>query len=205
MGLCSAPPDFNEGAFNSDVADFVAFYGNQPIDRFQLGGALNEMGRILSRYRLVLPSGVASLIKTFALLESTAQLLSPSLNVLKLIESYQHKILLRRYSPRAQWQKFQGMLGDWRRLGERLPRGLDDIFKKIQTGTFDLHLDHRRLEPSVNRLVMGMITSALFLGSAVLWSNKVPPVMDGFPVAGVLGCALSLVLGVRLLVKIWRE
>jgi ubiquinone biosynthesis protein len=205
MDLCSAPPDFNETAFNSDVADFVAFYGNQPIDRFQLGGALTEMGRILSRYQLILPSGVASLIKTFAMLESTAQLLSPSLNVLKLIESYQRKILLRRFSPRAQWQKFQGVLGDWRRLGERLPRGLDDIFRKIQSGKFDLHLDHRRLEPSVNRLVMGMITSALFLGSAVLWSNRVPPVVQGFPVAGVLGCALSLVLGVRLVVKIWRE
>jgi ubiquinone biosynthesis protein len=203
--LCSAPPDFNESAFNSDVADFVAFYGNQPIDRFQLGGALNEMGRILSRYQLILPTGVASLIKTFAMLESTAQLLSPSLNVLKLIESYQHKILLRRYSPRAQWQKLQGMLGDWRRLGEKLPRGLDDILKKIQSGKFDVHLDHRRLEPSVNRLVMGMITSALFLGSAVLWSNKVPPVVDGFPAVGVFGCALSLILGVRLVVKIWRE
>ena len=122
-----------------------------------------------------------------------------------MIESYQRKILLRRYSPRAQWQKFQAVLGDWRRLGERLPRGLDDIFKKIQGGKFDIHLDHRRLEPSVNRLVMGMITSALFLGSAVLWSNKVPPLVDGFPLAGVLGCALSLALGSRLLAKIWRE
>jgi ubiquinone biosynthesis protein len=204
MNLCSAPPDFDEGGFNSDVADFVAFYGNQSIDRFKLGDALNEMRRILSVYRLNLPGGVANLIKTFAMLESTAQLLSPSLNVLKLLESYQRKILLRRYSPRAQWQKFQAVLGDWRRLGERLPRGLDDIFKKIQSGKFDIHLDHRRLEPSVNRLVMGMITSALFLGSAVLWSNKVPPVVDGFPVVGVLGCALSLALGLRLLVKIWQ-
>ena len=205
MDLCSVGPDFDEGAFKSDVADFVAFYGNQPIERLQLGGALNEMSRILSGYRLNLPGGVASLIKTFAMLESTAQLLSPSLNVLKLIESYQRKILLRRYSPRAQWKKFQAVLGDWRRLGERLPRGLDDIFKKIQGGKFDIHLDHRRLEPSVNRLVMGMITSALFLGSAVLWSNKVPPLVDGFPLAGVLGCALSLALGSRLLAKIWRE
>ncbi|MGA3006444.1 MAG: AarF/ABC1/UbiB kinase family protein [Opitutaceae bacterium] len=203
--LCSAPPEFDETAFNADVAEYVSFYGHQAIDRFQLGGALQEMARILTRYQLILPGGVASLIKTMAMLESTAQLLSPSLNVLKLIESYQHKILLRRYSPRAQWQKFQNVLGDWRRLGERLPQGLDDIFRKIQSGTFDLHLDHRRLEPSVNRLVMGMITSALFLGSAILWSNRVPPVVGGFPVVGVAGCLLSLALGARLLTRIWRE
>jgi ubiquinone biosynthesis protein len=205
MSLCDAPDGFDERAFHSDVADFIAFYGNQPIDRFQLGGALNEIRRILSRYRLILPGGVASLIKTFALLEGTARLLSPSVNVIKLIESYQYKIIGRRYSPRAQWQRLQNVLGDWRRFGEKLPRGLDDIFRKIQSGKFDIHVDHRRLEPSVNRLAMGMIVSALFLGSAILWSNRVPPVIRGFPVVGVLGCALSAALGARLLVKIWRE
>jgi len=52
---------------------------------------------------------------------------------------------------------------------------------------------------------MGMITSSLFLGSAVLWSNKVPPLVGGFSVVGVLGCGLSVVLGLRLVNKIWRE
>jgi len=205
MDLCSAPDDFDEGAFSADVADYVAFYGSQSIDRLQLGGALNEMVRIISRYQLILPSSVSSLIKMFVMLEGTARLLSPAVNMLDLIGSYQRKILRRRLSPRAQWKKWQRVLGEWRHIGETLPRGLNEVFKKIQSGTFDIHLEHRRLEPSVNRLVMGMITSSLFLGSAVLWSNRVPPVVNGFSVVGVLGCALSVVLGLRLLNKIWRE
>ncbi len=205
MELCSAPADFDEGAFSADVADYVAFYGSQSIDRLQLGGALNEMVRIISRYQLILPSGVSSLIKMFVMLEGTAQLLSPAVNMLELIGSYQRKILRRRLSPRVQWRKWQRVLGEWRHIGESLPRGLDEVFKRIQSGTFDIHLEHRRLEPSVNRLVMGMITSSLFLGSAVLWSNKVPPLVGGFSVVGVLGCGLSAVLGLRLLNKIWRE
>jgi len=205
MELCSAPPDFDERAFRSDVADYVAFYGSQSIDRLQLGGALNEMVQIISRYQLILPSGVSNLIKMFVMLEGTAQLLSPALNMLELIGSYQRKIFRRRLSPRVQWRKWQGVLGEWRHIGEALPRGLDEVFKRIQSGTFDIHLEHRRLEPAVNRLVMGMITSSLFLGSAVLWSNRVPPVVGGVSVVGVLGCALSAVLGMRLLRKIWRE
>lgn len=118
---------------------------------------------------------------------------------------YQPKILRRRLSPRVQWQKWRRALGAWRHIGEMLPRGLEGVFKKIESGTFDIHLEHRRLEPSVNRLAMGMITSALFLGSAVLWGNRVPPVVGGYPVVGVLGCALSVALGLRLLTKIWRE
>jgi len=205
MELCSAPADFDEGTFSNDVADYVAFYGSQSIDRFQLGGALNEMVRIISRYQLILPSSVSGLIKMFVMLEGTARLLSPAVNMLELIGSYRRKILRRRLSPRAQRQRWQRMLGEWRHIGEMLPRDLGDVLKKIQHGTFDIHLEHRRLEPSVNRLVMGMITSALFLGSAVLWSNKVPPVVDGFSVVGVLGCGLSVVLGWRLLNNIWRD
>lgn len=205
MRLCAAPADFDQAAFTADVSDYVAFYGNQPIDRLQLGGALNEMVSILSRYQLILPSGVASLVKTFAMLEGTARLLSPSVNVLELIKSYHRKILLRRLSPRAQFRKWQRVLGEWSHLGETLPRGIGELFEKIQNGRFDIHLEHRRLEPFVNRLAMGLITSALFLGSAILWSNRVPPIVGGYPLAGVLGCALSVALGLRLVGKIWRE
>jgi ubiquinone biosynthesis protein len=203
--LCSASHGFDESAFSSDVADFVAFYGGQPIDRFQLGGALNEMVQIISRYQLILPSGVSSLIKMFTMLEGTARLLSPEVNMLSLVEQYRRKILRRRLSPGAQSRKWKRMLSEWRHVGETLPRDLGEVLKKIQSGEFDIHLEHRRLEPSVNRLVMGIITSSLFLGSAVLWSNKVPPVVDGVSVVGVLGCALSVVLGLRLLKTIWRE
>ncbi len=205
MHLCSAPPDFNQAAFMSDLDDYVAFYGNQTIDRLKLGGALSEIVQIISRYQLILPSAVSGLIKTFAMLEGTARVISPNVNVLELIKSYQSKSLLRRLSPQAQWQKWQRILGDWRRFGEILPGKISDVLEQIQTGKFDVHLEHRRLEPSVNKLVMGMITSALFLGSAVLWSNKVPPILYGYSAAGVLGCAISLALGWRLLGKIWRE
>jgi ubiquinone biosynthesis protein len=205
MHLCSAPPEFDQAAFASDLDDYVAFYGNQTIDRLKLGGALSEMVQIISRYQLILPSAVSSLIRTFAMLEGTARLISPSVNVLEVIKSYQSKSTLRRLSPLAQWQKWQRILGDWIHVGEMLPSKISDILDLIQAGKFDVHLEHRRLEPSVNRLVMGMITSALFLGSAVLWSNRVPPIVGGYSAVGVLGSILSLALGWRLLRKIWRE
>ncbi len=43
-----------------------------------------------------------------------------------------------------------------------------------------------------------MLTSALFLGSAWMWSNSVLAV-GGVSVVGVAGCALSVALGLRLL------
>ncbi len=205
MRLCDAPSGFDEDAFISDLADFVAYYGNQPIERFQLGGALNEIARTVSRGQLVLPSSISRLIKVFAMLEGTARLLNPTVNFLQLIGPYQRQILRRRLSPRRQIKKIHRVFMEWRHLGESLPRVLADVFNQVQSGKFDIHLEHRRLEPAVNRLVMGMIVSALFLGSAMLWSNKVPPRLGEYSLFGVLGCVVSAFLGLRLVWKIWRN
>ena len=57
-------------------------------------------------------------------------------------------------------------------LVDILPQGIADILEQMQGGRFDIHLDHRGLEPSVNRLVLGMLASALFVGSSLLLSRR---------------------------------
>ena len=55
-------------------------------------------------------------------------------------------------------------------------------------------------EPSVNRLVLGMLASALFLGSSLLLSRSVPPPWTTISVLATIGCVTSFALGLRL----WR-
>jgi len=83
-------------------------------------------------------------------------------------------------------------------LAEVVPRRLRDILQQVQSGRFDVHLDHRGLEPSVNRLVLGLLTSALFIGSVTLVTNQVWPLRE-VSVPGTLGMVLSAALGLRLL------
>jgi ubiquinone biosynthesis protein len=97
------------------------------------------------------------------------------------------------------------MYNELEHLAEVLPRGLVEILQQVRTGKFDVHLDHRGLEPSVNRLVLGMLTSALFLGSSLLLSRNFPPVINLPPVLpdisvlGLMGVTMSIALGLRLL------
>ena len=89
-----------------------------------------------------------------------------------------------------------------------MPLRVTNILEQVQTGRFDVHLVHRRLGPTVNRLVLGLMTSALFLGSALMLSYKVPPVLFPSPgkwgiedisMLGLMGCFLSIVMGLRLM------
>ncbi len=204
--MCSPPAEFNEAAFSADLSDFISFYGSQPLERFQLGHALNEIARCISRYRLVLPSPLAQILKVLVMLDGTAKLLSPRVNLIEIIVPYQKRIFLRQMSPKRQLRHLHRLFSEWRYLAQTLPRGMLDLLKQVQEGRFDVHLEHRRLEPSVNRLVMGMVTSALFLGSSLLLSSRVPPLIFGeHSLLGLIIFLISGFLGLRLMWIIWRN
>jgi ubiquinone biosynthesis protein len=70
---------------------------------------------------------------------------------------------------------------------------------RLRRGRFDVHLEHRRLDSIVNRLVMGVLSAALFVGSASLWSNNVKPLIWDTSVPGAIGCVVAVYLGFHLL------
>jgi ubiquinone biosynthesis protein len=160
---------------------------------------LTELTSIIRRYHLILPSRVALLIRVFVVLEGTGQLLSPEFNLVDLIQSYYRSIAWRRFSPAKRLKKLRRQFREWEHLGELLPRSISDILRQAQGGKFSVHVEHNRFESAINRLVFGLVSSALFLGSSLLWSLKVPPLIWDVPVLGVAGCAVSLGLGLRLL------
>ncbi len=197
--LSAAPPDLDRGSLNFDVADFVAHYANQPLNAFDLTGAINELTEIIRRYGLMLPSRAALLLKVLVMLEGTSCLANPNFSIMEVIQPYEKKILWRRLSPMRQFRKLRRIYAEFEHLAEVGPRGLVDILEQVQTGKFDVHLDHRGLEPSVNRLALALLASALFLGSSLMLCQKAPPLVGQMSLFGGLGCFVSIFLGLRLL------
>jgi ubiquinone biosynthesis protein len=210
----TVPPDLDDSGLAADVADFVGAYSTQSLHQFDLTGALNDMIEIVRRYRIVLTAQVATLMKVLVTLEGTTRLLSPQFSLMEVMQPFHRQMMLARLSPLRQLRKLRRLRMEVEQLLEVLPQRLLDILEQVQTGTFDVHLDHRGLGPSVNRLVLGMLASALFLGSSLLVSREVPPLL--FPVTpflgfhklslfGVAGCAVAVLLGLRLLRAIGKS
>jgi ubiquinone biosynthesis protein len=204
MRLGSVPPGLDEPALSVDLAEFASHYANQPIESFDLGGALCEMIEIIQRYRIVLQPPFAMLTKVLVMLEGTARMLQPNFSLMELLEPYQKKMMRRRLSPARQIRKARRIYSEVEKLAEVLPRRLREILQQVESGKFDVHLDHRGLEPSVNRLVLGMLTSSLFLGSSLLISRDVWAIRD-VSVPGTLGAMVSAFLGWRLLRAIGKS
>ncbi len=205
IGKC--PVHLNETALSSDVAEFLGQYAVQSASNFNMAGALNDFMSIVRSYNITLPSEVSLLIKVLVTLEGTGQLLSPQFSLMEIMKPWQRMMIVKRLSPARQLRKARRFYMQIEQLAEDLPQRVSNILDQVQTGRFDIHLDHRRLGPTVNRLVLGMLTSALFMGSSLMLSYKVPPLwfanqgpwgIHDLSLLGLTGCIVSFMLGIRL-------
>jgi ubiquinone biosynthesis protein len=217
VGNC--PMDLDETALSNDVADFVGQYSTQTVSHFDMSGALNDFVAVVRQYKITLPSEASMLIKVLITLEGTGRMLSPNFSLMEIMKPFQRMLILKRLSPARHIRKMRRFYLEVEQLVDALPTRLTNILEQVQTGRFDVHLVHRRLGPTANRLVMGLMTSALFLGSSLMLSYKVPPLL--FPsesygvngqlirslpwhgihdlsMLGLTGFIVSLMLGLRL-------
>jgi len=180
------------------VVDFVDRYGHQDLGGFDLAGALTELFRLVRRHQIVLSPQLAMLLKLMVMLEGTAQRLEPDFSLIDLLGPMQRRMMLRRLSPGRQAKKARRLYGEVEQLAEEMPRRIRELLTQFQSGSFEVHLDHRGLEPAVNRLVLGLLTCALILGGSVMVSFNVWP-LYGASVPGVVAFLFSGLLGLRLL------
>ena len=201
----SLPKDFDRDALRVEIGEFVADYIGQSLDEFDLSGALNGMTDIIRRYRIILPPTISLLLRVLVMLEGTGRLLNPRFSLAGLLQPYYAKAMQRRFSPQVWLRKLQRTYRDWDRLLDMLPKDLADVLTRLRRGTFDVNLEHRRLDSTVNRLVLGILTAALFLGSTQLWSSEAPPLIGGVSVFGAVGYGLSIFLGFLLFAAIKKS
>ena len=202
----SQPATIHDPAdFAADVSDFLSYYQGVPLNRIDISAALNRITEIVRRHRLILPTGIALLIRVLVVLEGTSRLLKPDFRLNEVLDPFRQRLLAERLSPWRRWQRFRDLLHDYQVLMSRFPEQLRDILQKAQAGRIEVQLEHHHLEPSVNRLVLGVITAAMILGSSILWAFKAPPTLGGVSVIGLLGMMASAISGIRLIRAILRS
>jgi ubiquinone biosynthesis protein len=196
--VADVPARFDPTAMESEVAEQLLYYHGMPLGQFQLGTALNELTEAIRRYHVMLPSPLALLLRVLVMLEGTGRLLAPNFNLVELLEGYSRTGLLKKLSPKRALVRLAGAMTDWEELIRALPRQLGHVLRMLQRRELGVELSHRHLEPSVNRLVFGLMVSALFVGSAMMWAAKAPPMWREISIFGAFGCVVSAFLGYHL-------
>ncbi|WP_044304026.1 ABC1 kinase family protein [Rhodopirellula sallentina] len=185
--------DLDQAALEIDVADFVDTYGRQSLDRFDLSGALNELTEILHRHGITLPNQSALLLKMLISLEGTLRELGVGFDSLDIVRTYLRKVMFRRLTPTRRLRQARRIYLENEAFLEEAPEQLLAVLNQTRLGQLQIRLDPKRITPSVNRLVLGLMASAVFLGSSLLLAYEVPPLL--FPDTSVAGIERLSLLG----------
>jgi len=200
--MCETPPDLDRARLTLDIEEFLTTYAEQDLRHFDLSSAVSDFTRMVRRYDLRMPSRVALMLKVIVMLEGSSRKLSPEFNLFELIDEYRPHVMARHFSPRRHARRLRQISHNVEHLLDVLPRTLGHVVESLDRGSFDIHLQHRRLEPSVNRIVLATMASALFLGSSLLLAVHLPPLVAGVSLPGALGGAVAIALGLRVFLAI---
>ena len=196
--LGSVPPDFDRMLMRADVDNFLAEYADLPLEELDLGAALKNITDIVRAHRILLPVSISLLLRLLIMLDGTGRQMNASFSLAAVLRPYYVKLLKRRFSPRRMVREFQRSYRDWVHLVESFPRDVGTLLRRVGSGAFELHLEHRRLERTVDRLVQGVLISALMIASSVMWAWKAEPTLWDVSVVGALGYVLAGALATRL-------
>ena len=178
----------------ADVSDFVSSYYGIPLEQLHVGRMLSDFIALVSRHHLRCPPDLMLLVRAMVTLEGVGRVLQPEFNLAEELAPFVERLVRRRYDPRRMaervWNDVAGVAGAIHSLPGHLTRALE----RVADDNLRVQLDHRGLDRlivefdrSSNRIVIGVVTSAILLSTAIvlrsggsLWINVPAFLLSGF-------------------------
>ncbi len=205
----SGDGDVDEALLAGDVTALLDRYEGARIADLDVSALLRDIAFLVRDNGLVLPSDVAMLLKVFVTLDGLGLALDPSFSMSEALEPFAARTLRSELSPIAFVRRGMDELG---RVASELPNAAQALLARVRRGRFQIDVEVRRidelnhaLQRSVNRLTVGLVTSALIVGTSIALTVSGGPTLWGMPAFALLGFVSSLALGVGLLVSIARS
>jgi ubiquinone biosynthesis protein len=154
----------------------------------------------------------ALLSKSILCVEETARILDPNFDIQEVARPYLEKLNKERWSfASIRRQSFFPLLNMFRNL-QRIPENLQRILQRIENEELQINFHHTGTEnleetfnSSMNRLTVGIIIGSLLIGSSLVITTGVKPLLWGYPAIGIVGFLASGLLGLFIVISTLRK
>lgn len=195
-----------------ELIDILDDYHSVPVQEINMGKLLSALTNILHEHRITVKPEIALLIKSIVTSEGSARYIHPELNIVSEAEPYIKKLVLQTYSPLYLFRQLRLNIGNLLQFQKELPEHLSGIQDQIKKGNLSVRFEHKGLEPLrhtldhiANRLTLGIITAAMIIGSSMIITTGIDPLLFGYPALGLIGYLLSAFVGGWLAVDIIKK
>ncbi|MGB0408506.1 MAG: ABC1 kinase family protein [Opitutales bacterium] len=154
----------------------------------------------------------ALLSKAILCVEESARTLDPDFDIQQVARPFLEALNKERWSlDGISRQTAYPMLAMLRRL-QQIPENVQRILQRIEEEEIRINLHHAGTEDlestfnaSMNRLTVGIIVGSLIIGSSLIITTGVQPLLFGYPAIGILGFIASGLLGLYIVISTLRK
>jgi ubiquinone biosynthesis protein len=206
------PSDLNQNRLERDLLDLIDSYYDFSLKEVQIGEVILSLMNLLNEHRLRIRSDFALMSRAMLALEGLGKELAPNFNLIEEATPLVAELVKERWSIKTLTEDLRSQGMNLYDLVQDFPAKVLALFRKMDRGDLTFTFKHTgltglntTLERISNRVTFGIILAAMIVGSSMIITTGVKPLLFGFPALGVVGYLVSGVLGLWLIVNILRK
>lgn len=207
MGVVSGPVD--HARLYSDVDSLLGKYADADIGSLDLGQAMGDLLTLANSHHISMPKGITMLSRGLLTIEGVIEKLSPDISILEVMSQRVPDELFDPEQLPKQLRLDAASLYASGRKALSLPSQLSDVLHMAKRGQTKVNLEVvgsseplRAIGDMVNRLIVGIISAALLVGSSLICTTDMHPQILGIPALGIVGFLAAASLCIWLLIDI---
>ncbi|GCF92946.1 ABC transporter [Enterococcus florum] len=175
LAICKQAGPFSEEKFTEELDDFLKRYLNLPVKEIDIQKVFSQVILICHDNNLQIDDSITMLIKAFGTLEGVIEELNPELSLFEVIAPFAQKYFIQQFDFKDELRQTSLDYLSTLQALPKLPSQALNVLDTFTKGKAKLNLELKnqrtlidRAEAMVNRLVIGLILSALVIGSSLL-------------------------------------
>jgi ubiquinone biosynthesis protein len=182
------------------------------LDVGKIGRVILDLINILGQNGIQLSRDYTLLAKSILSIEQTGHALDHEFDIGKVAKPFLEQLTMERINPIGRWKELLWNLHNGIFKLNALPGDISRLIRRIENEEVSVNLHHTGLNrlmdtinSSSNRLTLAIIIGALIIGSSMIITTGVAPLILGYPALGIIGYLMSFFLGVWIVFDILRH
>jgi ubiquinone biosynthesis protein len=187
------------------INEFVQSYSFSDYHENEMSTILIELKDVIIMHGLKVPPHFFLLARSMVTIEGVIHHLDPKLDLLQLARPYLMRTIRKEFNVIAMAKKMAFGLYDLGTYMEDFPLDLKNAIRKINSGTVQVDLTHRGIDPmvhTINRVTKQVILTFTFIGLSVgcilCFIYDVPPHWGSLSFYGVVCLMIAIYLGLKI-------
>ncbi len=202
----------NRTELEKDIADFLGRHLYRPLGEIQFSKLMQHMLEVATKNRMRILPDIFLMLKALSQVENIARELDPDFDMIQAVTPFIRDVKVARLAPGRLMEDVIRLIEQSYEFLTDFPKDLLEISHSLRQKKMSFTLVLKDLDKMLathdqisNRISFAIIIAALIIGSALIVISRMPPMVYGISLIGLIGFLAAGFLGVWLLVAIIKK